>query len=193
MSLNLFPVRVPIGTATDKNGTNMPVLMTPEFARALSDLFELLGSGNGISLMDLEQLGTDALIPKPDAAIPDQMTALQPDYAGEVAQLRQQVADLAMMVQAMAPTGGDTSMQDMFMVLSTTPVNSVDWERPGSIGRQTPNRGAFTTLTASAQFGCNGKSAQASVALGAAATDLPTVIALANNIRTALINNGIGS
>ena len=43
------------------------------------------------------------------------------------------------------------------------------------------------------KFGTNGKSAQASFALGAAATDLPTVIALANNIRLALIANGIGS
>jgi hypothetical protein len=42
-------------------------------------------------------------------------------------------------------------------------------------------------------FGCNGKSPQTSFSLGAAATDLPTVIALANNLRTMSINNGMGS
>lgn len=43
------------------------------------------------------------------------------------------------------------------------------------------------------KFGCNGKAAQASFALGAAATDLASVIALANNLRTMSINNGTGS
>lgn len=42
-------------------------------------------------------------------------------------------------------------------------------------------------------FGCNGKAAQTSLALGAAAVDLPTVIVLANNLRTMSINNGMGS
>lgn len=50
--------------------------------------------------------------------------------------------------------------------------------------------GAFT---AKAGFGCNTKTAQGAFTLGAASTDLPTVIALANNIRSALIANGIGA
>jgi len=68
-----------------------------------------------------------------------------------------------------------------------------------SIGATTAATGRFTTLTTTGAatiatgFGCNGKTAQTAAALGAAATDLPTVITLANNIRTALINNGIGS
>ena len=43
------------------------------------------------------------------------------------------------------------------------------------------------------KFGCNGMAAQASFALGAAATDLASVITLANNLRTMSINNGTGS
>lgn len=43
------------------------------------------------------------------------------------------------------------------------------------------------------KFGCNTKAPQGAFALGAAATDLPTVIVLANNIQAALIANGIGS
>jgi hypothetical protein len=47
--------------------------------------------------------------------------------------------------------------------------------------------------TISGAFGCNGKTAQTSFALGAAATDLASVITLANNLRTMSINNGMGS
>ena len=62
-----------------------------------------------------------------------------------------------------------------------------------SLGATTAATVRGTTVTATGAFGCNGKTAQTSAALAAAATDLPTVIALANSIRTALINNGIGS
>lgn len=45
----------------------------------------------------------------------------------------------------------------------------------------------------SAGFGCNGATPQTAYALGAAATDLASVITLANNLRTLAINNGTGS
>lgn len=47
-------------------------------------------------------------------------------------------------------------------------------------------------LVVVAGFGCNGKTAQTAYALGAAATDLASVIILANNLRTMSINNGTG-
>lgn len=54
-----------------------------------------------------------------------------------------------------------------------------------------------TILTGSGKidgaFGCNGKTPQGSHSLPAPATNLATVIALANAIRAALIANGIGS
>lgn len=50
-----------------------------------------------------------------------------------------------------------------------------------------------TGLKIVAGFGCNGKTQQGAYSLGSAATDLPTVLVLANNIRLALIANGIGS
>ena len=43
----------------------------------------------------------------------------------------------------------------------------------------------------SAAFGCNGNTPQSKYTLNAASTDLSTVVALCNQIRTALINNGI--
>ena len=56
-----------------------------------------------------------------------------------------------------------------------------------AIGQTTRASGAFTT------FGCNSKDPQAAAALGGAATDLASAITLTNNIRAALIANGIGS
>lgn len=46
-------------------------------------------------------------------------------------------------------------------------------------------------FTASAKFGCNGQAARAAYSVNAASTDLATVIALCNQIRLALIANGI--
>ena len=40
-------------------------------------------------------------------------------------------------------------------------------------------------------FGCNGKTAQTEVTVNAACTDLPTAVALINQLRAALIANGI--
>lgn len=48
-------------------------------------------------------------------------------------------------------------------------------------------------LAVVAGFGCNGKTAQTAVTVNAACTDLPTVIALTNQLRAALIANGITS
>lgn len=48
------------------------------------------------------------------------------------------------------------------------------------------------TAAFAAAFACNGATPQTKATLGVAATDLASVIVLANNLRTALINNGIG-
>jgi len=70
---------------------------------------------------------------------------------------------------------------------------SIDLAAPPAIGSRTPAAGSFTTLTASGGFGCNGKSAQSSVTVNAASTDLASVIALCNQLRAALIANGIAA
>lgn len=59
----------------------------------------------------------------------------------------------------------------------------------GSIAVATLDAAGF----AMSQFGCNGAAPQAAVPLPAAAVDLPTVLLLANTMRTALVGNGIGS
>jgi hypothetical protein len=50
---------------------------------------------------------------------------------------------------------------------------------------------AIDGYTVIGKFGCNGKAAQSSFAVNAAATDLTTVVALCNQIRAGLIANGI--
>ena len=58
----------------------------------------------------------------------------------------------------------------------------------GSYAIEVPSGGGNTKLQG---FGCNGATPQGAYTLNAASTDLPTVVALCNQIRTALINNGI--
>ncbi len=53
---------------------------------------------------------------------------------------------------------------------------------------EVPSGGGSTRLQA---FGCNAATPQTAYTLNAASTDLSTVVALCNQIRTALINNGI--
>lgn len=65
----------------------------------------------------------------------------------------------------------------------------------GTVRLTISGAGAVATvgsLTVGTTFGCNGASAQAAYTLNAAATDLDTVVALSNQIRAALIANGIG-
>ena len=58
----------------------------------------------------------------------------------------------------------------------------------GSYAIEVPSGGGSSKLQA---FGCNGATPQAAYTLNAASTDLPSVVALCNQIRTALINNGV--
>lgn len=111
----------------------------------------------------LEQLG--AAPARPDHVVPD-------DFTPAIA----------------IPSVGTLGEQDASAVAITG--GAID---DTTVGATVKASGAFTSLIASLGFGCNGKTAQTSVALGAAATDLASVITLANNIRTALIADGIGS
>ncbi len=70
---------------------------------------------------------------------------------------------------------------------------ALDLSAPPPIGNRTPASGSFTTLTTSSGFGCNGKGAQGSVTVNGPATDLPSALALLNQIRAALIANGINA
>lgn len=54
MAINILPARVPIGRVTPDGG----VLMTPEFARLLSDLLGRVGGENGMSADDLAALAS---------------------------------------------------------------------------------------------------------------------------------------
>lgn len=91
MALNLFPVRVPIGKVTGPDGRTFDVLMTPEFSRALSDVFTRIGGANGMGTDDLAAL----------AAI-DTSTVQVQALRAEVAELRAlvEVAAPALMLQA---------------------------------------------------------------------------------------------
>jgi hypothetical protein len=84
-ALSLFPVRIPIGRITGPDGRSYDVLMTPEFARALSSLLVRVGGPDG--------MGTDDL-----AAL-----ASSDDAGGHIQALRAEVAELRALVDQVAP------------------------------------------------------------------------------------------
>lgn len=149
--LNLFPARVPIGTL-QPDGT---VLMTPEFARAMSAVFDRIGRADGMSSDDLALLASSG--PQPDMearrAIADMALNVPIDQGALVATLLAKVAALDMQVAQLAGTAAEISMlrrrTDGAEVLAThrDPFR-VSWERPGRIGFFKANTGAFTDLTA---------------------------------------------
>lgn len=207
-TLNLFPARVAIGTVQ----SNGDVLMTPEFFRALSDLLQRVGGATATNADEMEALfsmessdpgaaaaseaAANAMLssifevqPQPACCINEQIFNDGKDavIASLVSRIDALEVQLAAQTEALAAASQALAYAQYAEVENIFSPSPVDWEHPGKIGAKTANSGAFTT------FGCNGKAPQAAFALGAAATDLPTVITLANNLRTMSINNGIGS
>lgn len=132
--LNLFPARVPIGRATGPDGRTVDVLMTPEFARALSDLLDRVGGPSSIGLADLVELlaaestdtaGASALRAVTELA--KQLAAAE-SSAAKISALERRIEDLARLVNSAGPA-------------------PVDWEHPGKIGAGKSNTGKFTAAT----------------------------------------------
>jgi hypothetical protein len=129
-TLNLFPVRVPIG-AVQPNGD---VLMTPEFSRALSALMVRVGGASAMSLDEVLTLcQTDTTSAATSAAntraVTDLVTqlAVAPLLAARIVVLEQKIEDLARQLVMSSPA-------------------PVDWEHPGRLGDKTPNTARVTTL-----------------------------------------------
>ena len=132
MSLNLFPVRVPIGRVVDETGKTHDVLMTPEFSRALSDLLERVGGEEGIGTDEIASYLAEGAAQPPPIVL-DPFPMVPPEVSqliAEIAALRGELAELQHAVM--------------------NPNAAVDWEHPGKIGARTPTLGTFTTLNAGA-------------------------------------------
>lgn len=85
MALNLFPVRVPIGRITAPDGRVLDVLMTPEFARALSELLVRVGGVNGMGTDDIANLAASDV------------------QAGHLQALKAEVQELRQLVNSIGP------------------------------------------------------------------------------------------
>lgn len=124
MSLSLFPIRVPIGRATSSDGRSFDVLMTPEFSRALSDVFKRIGGSNGMGSDDLALLESFDTAPAnadlssaaghEDAALSAQVAALRAEVdalrselstAQGLAAVVQQLEELRFMVGMLEDPG----------------------------------------------------------------------------------------
>jgi hypothetical protein len=134
MGLNLFPVRVPIGRATGADGRTVDVLMTVEFARALSDLLTRVGGPNGI--------GTDELA---------NMVGDQPGYGALIASAINNIAELSARVEQLGALQArigvlEQALRDLAQLANMPAATPVDWEHPGKIGAAKANVAYFTKV-----------------------------------------------
>ena len=145
-TLNLFPARVPIGRLTLPDGSEVDVMMTPEFFRALSLVFVRLGGPNGMGADDLAALVLQ--VPQQDAEARQATADLQMtqafDQGAQVALLARQIEDMQGQVHAISNLTAEVSMllqrlADIEVTASYHDPFRVDWERPGKIGLLTPN------------------------------------------------------
>lgn len=204
-ALNLFPARAPIGRATLPNGQVIDVPASPEFSRALANLFERVGGAVNMGVDDLALVASTVTQPdqvaRREAA--DALAAPAIDQSALVAALVRKIAVLQTQVTQVEGVRAELAklarrIDAAEQIATFRDPCRVNWERPGRLGFFKANTGAFTTLTATSVtatggFGCNGKAAQTAYALGAAATDLASAITLANNLRAMAIANGIGA
>lgn len=100
MPISLFPARAAIGRGFLPDGSPIDILMTIEFARALSDVLQRIGGTNGTSTADIETLVRTVTIndtfTAPVVAPANQDTGgiHNPDGSAQIAALRAEVADL---------------------------------------------------------------------------------------------------
>lgn len=110
----------------------------------------------------------------------------------------------ASVVHRIVPTynqaSGTAANTDLLINRTQTAVGSgaqllIDAQVGGVSKGSLSNTGLLTaqSMVSVAGFGCNGKTAQTAVTVNAASTDLATVIALCNQIRAALIADGIAA
>lgn len=154
-TLNLLPTRVPIGQVTDPTGRTLDVMITPEFVRVLTAMFQRMGGATGLSNTDLEALLVTALVQVPQQSQGrDDATLCAPvDAWPMVAELQAQNEALRMQIQTL--TGITEQVAELRKTIDAMQMEtgaaaplSVDWERPGKIGATTPNSAKFTTLAA---------------------------------------------
>jgi hypothetical protein len=104
MSINLFPARVPIGRVQMPNNQQLDVLMTPEFSRALADVFARIGGTNGMGSDDMALLESFATIPTvPDAQAGSALVAAPADQSAQIATMLAQIEALRAEVGAYQP------------------------------------------------------------------------------------------
>lgn len=190
-TLNLFPARVAIGTASI-DGRVVPVMMTPEFFRAMSDLLQRVGGPNGVDTGDIEEIANEALQNSLDAlltqaagaqaAIAEALKAIDSVWV----QVAQGLAGLseaekvidglnAQIFQSVALISEIGKRVDGLDVMAGySDQQRVNWERPGKIGSLTPNDGTFLVLRGNS--------------LAKVSADTPTAQSIPNNTLTKIVN-----
>lgn len=154
------PARVPIGSFTDGDGKQYDVLMTPEFARALSSLLVRVGGPSSFSMDDVLNAAVDRSDSNAQVAVlrarVNELTAqleASATMSARVGALVASVNDLA--TQLVAANAANARMaalerriEDIARLAHLAGPAPVDWEHPGKVGAGKANSGQFTTLEA---------------------------------------------
>lgn len=141
-TLNLFPARVAIGNV-DVDGIVRPVMMTPEFFRALSDLLTRVGGPNGTDSGDIEETAEEALRNTLDLQVTQSIEA-----GAAIAEAKKAIQDMQCQLLESVAAVGELAKHIEWLEMQVGGVQPAptNWERPGPIGALTPNSGLFTTL-----------------------------------------------
>jgi hypothetical protein len=212
MSLNLFPARVPIGRFQDEKGNQVDVLSTPEFVRALSALLERVGGADGADMASLA-LAASYQPAQMQSMLEQALSALESSRA-EVVQLAQRIEGLEAQLQP-APAGTDwehpgklgdkTANSAMVTTLDASGNATLTTATASGQITSTVATGAPPFVIASTDEVANLHAALATLAdyattagsldgagsYPADATDLATVITLANAIKARNISRGV--
>lgn len=174
------------------------ITVISEMEKRLSDLSLQLSAtvSAGVELQkrfDDLQIQFDAISPvSTDNVVRDLEIRIEsiPDATASVAELRKSALTKLSKLSDLAAT---TSAQFATVISDETGIGLVVFNTSPTLVTPSLGVASATSMLVNGAFGCNGKTIQTAFSVGGAATDLPTVITLANNLRNMAINNGIAS
>lgn len=202
---------------------DIAVVMTPEFERALASLFQRVGGDNALTNEELAEILALESVPIGNGAQVQRIEYLEREVhtlrsqVAVAADLRRRIDDLErLLVMGERPTDWEHPGQIGAAARNSGKFTTIDANTGVTLNPSTPGSMDNVTIGATTQrvgrflaFGCNGSAAQTAFASGGAvattgatnttpfgyttAAQANAIVTLVNNIRTALVNNGIMS
>lgn len=205
MALSLFPARAAIGKVQLPDGKTAEVIMTPEFSRALTSLYEVIGGDSGESAADIALAAAQARLEAAAAfdvilpvATSDPMAMpidSETDNSAMVADLRNQLENMEVemasqmvvvsmlrdeLLQMRAEMSADRDMGGLLKQIENLQISQAMQEDTGALARYMQQAGALEDFD----------STNSKIVPGAASGSRGGNVALAS-LLTALANSGL--